>query len=112
MKGDTMKTRLLSLAAVLVLGVAGCQTADRTASTTPAPAPAPAPMTQADSTPSDPPGTVVSRTYDRVTGSNTSGAYRRPVRHRRARAHRRVSHRTYHRATRARTTPVQTAPAQ
>ncbi len=103
-----MKTRLLSLATVLLLGVAGCQTADRTASTTPAPAP----MTQADSIPSDPPGTVVSRTYDRVTGSDTSGAYRRPVRHHRARAHRRVHHRTYHRATRARTAPAQTAPAQ
>jgi hypothetical protein len=33
------------------------------------------PPTPPDGTPGNPPGTAVQRTYDRATGSDTSGAY-------------------------------------
>ena len=104
-ESNIMTTRFLPLAALVLLGAAGCQSFDRAAGTdtsgvypsqrdgTPANPSGTAATrafdraagtdvsgaypSQRDGTPANPRGTAISRTYDRATGNDTSGAYPR-----------------------------------
>lgn len=67
----TKSLALPALAAVLLLGAAGCQTVDRTAGVnTSGRYPG-----QSDGTPANPPGTTATRALDRAAGTDVSGAY-------------------------------------